>query len=153
MTQTCNSYIKDATMLLSHGNGIEMIKAAKIKRRGRWINGTDDDIYKFYGLKQQEESNGFQHLITCPDKRNDKYSTCGVHAEDVTIIEKKVKQSEHEQQHHSPKEARSEIHSLQSLIVVLDEKAQAEASRSTTTAAQDALPLLADMLPPPMEKS
>jgi hypothetical protein len=113
-------------MLLSHGNGIEMVKTAKIKRRGRWINGTYDDIYKFYGLKQQEESNDFQHLITCPDKRDDKHSTCGVDAEDVTIIEQKVKQSEHEEQHHSPKETKSEIHSLLSLIVVLDEKAQTE---------------------------
>ena len=39
------------------------------------------------------------------------------------------------------------------LAQLQDEKAQAEASRSATTAAQDALPLLADMLPPPMEKS
>ena len=113
-------------MLLSHGNGIEMVKAAKIKRRGRRVYGTNDKIYKFYRLEQKKQCNDFQHFITCPDKRNDKHSACGIHAEDITIIEQKIEQSEHEEQHHSPKEAKSEIHSLLGLVVMLDEKAQAE---------------------------
>lgn len=107
----------------------KILTDADIHRHLRRIEETQDDINQFDRLTEKDECRPEKHLVGSLDQRNEEEAEDGVNAEDVTIENGKIEQTQEEEEQHTPRKTRAEVVALLLLIVVLDVAAQAEKER------------------------
>ena len=118
--------VEPAAALLGREYGDEQVVRAEVERLQAGVYEAAHEIKQLHRLQGQQQSKSQNNAVARPHERQHKQAAHGVDRKNVAVEKQKVEQTEAEEQHHAPREARTEVEAALRLVVVLYEQRQPE---------------------------